>query len=789
MSIAHIVTEASYPSGASDRRGVDDGTVRARLTIHGAVQGVGFRPCVFRVATELGLAGWVNNSDQGVGIELEGGRSLIETFISRLTKEKPPRSYIQSLETAWLEPVGYQRFEIRPSDTGGRKNALVLPDIAVCDECLREMFDPENRRYQYPFTNCTNCGPRFSIIEALPYDRPNTSMGNFAMCKECRAEYEDPADRRFHAQPNACPVCGPHAELWDHAGQSLATGNEAIIAAADAIAAGRIVAIKGLGGFHLAVDARNDSSVLRLRERKHREEKPFALMFPNLDSIRSVSEVSDMEERLLRGPEAPIVLVRRCDVRGKPGMAVAPSVALRNPYLGVMLPYTPLHHLLMDRLGFPIVATSGNLSDEPTCIHEYEALERLGRIADLFLVHSRPIVRQVDDSVCRIMAGRELVLRRARGYAPLPVQLKVAVPATLAVGAHLKNSVALALDHQVFVSQHIGDLESLTAFTAFRRVIADLQRMYETRPAMIAADLHPDYLSTQFARGSGLPLAGVQHHFAHILSCMAENELTPPVLGVAWDGTGYGVDGKIWGGEFLRITQSGFDRVGYFREFGLPGGSAAIKEPRRAALGLLYEVFGASAFKMNHLPTLQAFSSNELSILQTMISRKLNLPFTTSAGRLLDAIVSLVDLRQIAAYEGQAALELESALHGTETDERYPVGMVGDTIDWKPMIEQILSDAGQGTDRGEVAAKVHNTLVESILMVAQRSGEKRIVLSGGCFQNKYLTERTVRRLLEEGFAPYWHQRVPPNDGGIALGQTVAVAWGFTAPHRGGLPCV
>jgi hydrogenase maturation protein HypF len=454
-----------------------------------------------------------------------------------------------------------------------------------------------------------------------------------------------------------------------------------------------------------------------------------------------------------------------------------------------MLPYTPLHHLLMERLGFPIVATSGNLSDEPICIDEFEALKRLGKVADLFLIHNRPIVRHVDDSVCRIIAGRELVLRRARGYAPLPVQLKAAAPATLAVGAHLKNSVALSVDHQVFVSQHIGDLESLPAFTAFRRVVADLQRMYETRPAAVAADLHPDYLSTQFALGSGLPLAGVQHHFAHILSCMAENELTPPVLGVAWDGTGYGIDGKIWGGEFLRITGSGFDRVAHFREFGLPGGAAAIKEPRRAALGLLYQVFGDSVFKMSHLPPLQAFSSRELSILQTLITRKLNLPFTTSAGRLLDAIVSLIGLRQIAAYEGQAALELESALHGTETEKHYRVGIVGNAIDWEPMIQQILYDAGHGTSTGEIAAKVHNTLVESIVIAAQHSGEKRVVLSGGCFQNKYLTERTVRRLLEEGFAAYWHQRVPPNDGGIALGQAVAVAWGLTGPRKGGSPCV
>jgi hydrogenase maturation protein HypF len=759
---------------------------RVRLAIRGAVQGVGFRPCVFRLATELNLAGWISNSAQGVSIELEGDRARLQKFILRLEAEKPPRSFIQSLETSWLDCIGYQTFEIRPSDSAGSKSALVLPDIAVCSDCIREMLDPQNRRYQYPFTNCTNCGPRFSIIEALPYDRASTTMRRFAMCEQCRAEYEDPCDRRFHAQPNACPVCGPQVELWDQVGKTLAGRQAAIAATARAIEDGKIVAIKGLGGFHLAVDARNEDAVLRLRARKHREEKPFALMFPHLQSVQLSCEVSALEERLLGAAEAPIVLLRRRAQPRNKRLVIGSSVAPHNPYLGVMLPYTPLHHLLLGQLGFPIVATSGNLSDEPICVGEYEALERLTNIADLFLVHNRPIVRHVDDSVVRIMAGRELVVRRARGYAPLPVQLKVSAPATLAVGAHLKNTVALSVDQQVFVSQHIGDLETLSAFTAFRHVIADFERLYETLPSAIAADLHPDYLSTQFARGRGLPVANVQHHFAHILSCMAENELNPPVLGVAWDGTGYGLDGKIWGGEFLRVTRSGFERIGHFREFGLPGGEAAIREPRRAALGLLYQLFGDSTFEMTDLPPLRAFSATELAVLQTMIGRKLNLPFTTSIGRLFDAIVSLVGLRQIATYEGQAALELEWATDGIGIDSCYPIGDIEDAVDWEPMIRQIIRERLAGKGAGEIAAKVHNTFVESIVSIARRVEETRVVLAGGCFQNKYLTERAIRRLRDEGFTPYWHQRIPPNDGGIALGQIVAVVWGMI---KGGSPCV
>jgi hydrogenase maturation protein HypF len=524
---------------------------RIKIKIQGAVQGVGFRPFIYRLAAELQLKGWVINSSQGVFIEAEGNLPELESFLVRIYKEKPPQAFIQSLEHSLLDPAGYRKFEIRQSEETGKKTALVLPDIATCPDCLREIFDPGDRRYYYPFTNCTNCGPRFSIIEALPYDRLNTTMKKFPMCERCRSEYENPADRRFHAQPNACPDCGPQLEFWDNAGNVIASRQDALLSSVQVIREGKIVAIKGLGGFHLMVDAANPEAVQRLRLRKRREEKPFALMFPSLEDIKQHCFVSNLEERLLLSAESPIVLLQRrqqSQIRN-PKSEIAEGVVPGNPYLGVLLPYTPLHYILMDELGFPVVATSGNISDEPICFEEHEALKRLGDIADFFMVHNRPIIRHVDDSIARIMAGRELIIRRARGYAPLPITLKNSLPPTLAVGAHLKNTVAMAVKNQVFISQHIGDLETEASYRAFREVIDSFSRLYETEPVSVVCDGHPDYLSTQYARERGLPLTTVQHHYAHILSCMAENELEPPVLGISWDGTGYGSDGTIWGGR------------------------------------------------------------------------------------------------------------------------------------------------------------------------------------------------------------------------------------------------
>ena len=767
---------------------------RLKVVIRGAVQGVGFRPFVHRLATELHLPGWVNNSSQGVFIEVEGARRTLDQFLSRVTAEKPAHSFIQSLESSWLDRVGYRTFEIRESGNSGPKTAFVLPDIGTCPDCLDEIFDPANRRYHYPFTNCTHCGPRFSIIEALPYDRANTSMKSFTMCPQCQAEYDDPQNRRFHAQPNACPVCGPHLELWNADGAAIAKNHDALALTASALQAGQIVAVRGVGGFHLMVDARDAEAVSQLRERKHRQDKPFALLFPDLEAIRSTCHVSPLEERLLCSAEAPIVLLKK-----RLGTTLADEIAPGNPNIGAMLPSNPLHHLLMAELKFPVVATSGNQSDEPICIHGPEALSRLRGIADLFLVHDRPIVRHVDDSIVRVMLDREMILRRARGYAPLPISLKgsnVNRDTVLAVGAHLKNSVALAVDDQVFISQHIGDLETEQANDAFRRVAEDLAKLYEARPGIVAADLHPNYLSTQFAdglttakksppNGNGLSETHlpdkfpVQHHVAHVLSCIAENEVCLPALGISWDGTGYGTDGTIWGGEFFRVTENEVKRIAHWRPFRLPGGEKAVKEPRRSATGLAFEMFGEAAFSRNDLPFLATFTVFEISALKAMLRRKLNSPVCSSVGRLFDAVAGFINLRQRIKFEGQAAMELEFAMDGVSTNDAYPITLSDKSpavLDWAPMIEAILVDMRSNVTTGIISMKFHNALAEAAVMVAKKSGETHVVLSGGCFQNRYLTERTEQRLREENFQPYWHQRVPPNDGGICLGQVAAARW-------------
>ena len=752
---------------------------RVRAVIRGAVQGVGFRPFVYRLATDLRLTGWVVNSAAGVIVEAEGAHADLAAFLLRLDREKPPRAFVQSFEATFLDAAGFTTFEIRPS-VAGAKTTLVLPDIATCPDCLCEVLDPADRRYRYPFTNCTNCGPRFTIITALPYDRPNTSMAGFEMCAACRAEYENPRDRRFHAQPNACAACGPHLELWDPSGRVMASHDQALRAAADQVRAGSILAVKGLGGFHLVVDARHDGGVRRLRQLKAREEKPLALMYPSLEVIIADCNVSEPEARLLASPEAPIVLLRRRPA-DRPAQSdrqhpVAASVAPGNPYLGVMLPYTPLHHLLMRDLGFPIVATSGNVSDEPICTDAREALERLGGMADLFLVHDRPIVRHADDSVVRVVLDREMVLRRARGYAPLPIPLRHEAGPVLAVGAHLKNTIALSVGTNAFVSQHIGDLETPQAYQAFRDVIGAFERLYEQRTSAVACDLHPAYLSTRYAHETGLPVVPVQHHLAHVLACMAENELDEPVLGVSWDGTGFGLDGTVWGGEFLRVGPGGVTRVAHLRTFGLPGGEVAIREPRRAALGLLHELFGDALFDKGDLAPVAAFTGGELAIVRQMLVRRVNTPRTSSAGRLFDAIASLSGLRQRVRHEGQAAMDLEFALDGVNTDEAYPfVLAAGDpaVIDWAPLVGAVLDDVRAGVAAGLISARFHNALAEIIVAIARRDGADRVVLTGGCFQNRYLTERAVGRLRAEGFRPYWHQRIPPNDGGIALGQIVA----------------
>ena len=753
----------------------------------------------------------MRNDAQGVTIEVEGKADRLASFRDRLPDEKPPHSSIYSLEAVQLELAGYESFTIissQPSAISHQPSAIILPDIATCPDCLDELVNPADRRYHYPFINCTHCGPRFSIITALPYDRPNTTMAGFQMCDACRAEYDNPADRRFHAQPIACHDCGPQLELWNPTGEVLNIRHDALLAAAEAIRSGEIAAVKGLGGFHLMVDARNDDAVCRLRRLKRREEKPFALMYPSLAAVENDCSVDHVERNLLLSPASPIILLPR---HPKPlshsgtqelwnsgthalmhscTRALSPSLAPGNPYLGVMLPYTPLHHLLMMELGFPVVATSGNLSEEPICTDERDALERLAGVADLFLVHNRPIVRHVDDSIVRIMMGREMLLRRARGYAPLPVVLKQPMPPLLAVGGHLKNTIAVASSDKVFVSQHIGDLETAAAYDAFNSTTSDLQRMYAVQPKLLACDRHPDYLSTQFAQESGLPVVFVQHHLAHILACMAENELTGEVLGVAWDGTGYGDDGTVWGGEFLAVnlpTDGGaveHRRVAHLRTFPLPGGDQAAREPRRSAIGLLYEQFSDDAFKMTDLPPIRAFNSHELPIIAAALEKRLNCPITSSAGRLFDAVASLLDLRQFNRYEGQAAMELEFLAMQSEEEAAYHFNLPAAhypkdsptneslVLDFRPAICDIIDDLKSGVSGPTIARRFHNTLVKMIVEVARLMSIPAVILSGGCFQNRLLLESAVHGLRTAIFRPYWHQRIPPNDGGIALGQVV-----------------
>ncbi|HYY14279.1 MAG TPA: carbamoyltransferase HypF [Chthoniobacterales bacterium] len=767
------------PTGPRTVRRVDSSNSRLKIVVRGAVQGVGFRPFIYRLATARKLNGWVSNCTQGVFVEVEGPADVLEEFLLRVRTDKPPRAVIQSLESSLLDPIGFSTFEVKESDSAGDKSALILPDIGTCADCLREIFDPSNPRFRYPFTNCTNCGPRFSIIEALPYDRVNTSMKKFAMCSDCEREYHDPFDRRFHAQPNACPRCGPHLQLWDEHGRIISERDSALYKAADAVRAGKIVALKGIGGFQLILDACNGPAVVRLRQRKHREEKPFALMYASLDAVRDDCEVSEPEERLLLSPESPIVLLTQRSANRKKESVIASAVAPRNPKLGVMLPYSPLHHLLMRELEFPLVATSGNLSDEPICTDEREALERLRGIANLFLVHDRPIVRHVDDSIVHVICGREMILRRARGYAPLPITLhsenrRSKAETILAVGAHLKNTVALKIDDNVFVSQHIGDLETKQAYGAFCRATADLPRLYDSKVDVVACDMHPEYLSTKHATQIQSRIHSVQHHWAHVIACMAENEIEPPVLGVAWDGTGYGLDGTIWGGEFLRAKSDyTFERVAHLRQFRLPGGDAAIREPRRVAIGLLQELFGDDCWNLPH--AVVDLAEQERALLRQILERKINAPLTSSVGRLFDAVAALIGLRLRSSFEAQAAMELEFArdpnlrdTYSLSLNDRSPI-----VLDWEPMIRELLNDLTNAVTPGLISAKLHNGLVEAIVAVAKRIGEEKLILTGGCFQNRYLTERTVERLREERFRPYWHQRIPPNDGGISLGQTIA----------------
>lgn len=710
-------------------------TERLRITLRGAVQGVGFRPFVYRLATEMSLTGWVLNSSSGLVVEVEGPHDQLAVFEQRLETERPKASVVTARESAWIAAESSTSFEIHASDGDTGKSVNVLPDLATCEDCRDELFDPANRRFQYPFTNCTNCGPRYTIVVDIPYDRPNTTMREFVLCPDCQGEYENPLNRRFHAQPNACPVCGPKLD-------------GTMADAAKALLRGEIVALKGIGGFQLLADARQPAAVARLRQRKHREEKPFALMMPSLAMAREYCEISPLEVELLESQAAPIVLLQP-----KPGTDIAGNVAHCSPYLGVMLPYSPLHYLLVKECPFPLIATSGNRSDEPIAIANEEAASRLKDIADHFLMHNRPIVRACDDSVVRLTRGRAGILRRARGYAPLGIRVGRELSPVLAVGGHLKNTVAIAVGHDVFLSQHIGDLETIEARQAFEKAIEDLCRLYSFKPEAVVCDLHPDYASTEWAERSGLPVVRVQHHQAHVASCAAENNVEGAYLGASWDGTGYGLDGGIWGGEFFRVEGKNFERIAHLRPFGLPGGEAAVREGWRSAASLMFEVFGPEAADSRVRPLLE---------------RGVSVVRTTSVGRLFDAVASITGIAQQNRFEGQAAMQLENEIGADRTEEAYPLK----SGDWKPLISGVVTDTRAGVPVSRIAGRFHNALVQWVLEVAEAAGEKQIVLSGGVFQNRYLTERTAAVLEARGFVVHTHQRVPPNDGGIALGQAV-----------------
>jgi hydrogenase maturation protein HypF len=760
--------------------------IRRQIRVRGIVQGVGFRPFVYNLARELGLTGYVFNSSAGVTVEIEGADEGMQKFLDALRHRPPPLALIAEIAVVELEPLGDDDFVIRQSHSEAGEFVLVSPDMATCDECWRDFGDPKNRRFGYPFTNCTNCGPRYTIIQDIPYDRPMTTMSSFRMCELCWAEYQDPTNRRFHAQPNACPVCGPALAIAQ-SGASLpkdlsynAAESAAIIRQArELLCQGKIVAVKGLGGFLLACDAENDASVKLLRTRKRRSDKPFALMARDLTAVESFCVVSDTERTALLSARRPIVVLRR-----RPGAKISPTVAPGNDMIGVMLPYTPLHYLLFsDSPDDPpqftaLVMTSGNISEEPIVTSNEEAWERLRPVADWFVFHNRDIYMRTDDSVVRTLEGRERVLRRSRGYVPHPVDLGVPLGEILACGAELKNTFCLTKGTYAILSQHIGDLENYETLVFFEETLANLKKLFRVEPRAVAYDLHPQYMSSRFALK--LPLEhkiGVQHHHAHIASCMAENHLRGKVIGVAFDGTGYGADAKIWGGEFLVADFAGFERRAHLRYVPMAGGDTAVRQPWRMALSYVRDTFGPGSPPPG-LRFLQSIPEKQVDLVDAMLLRGINSVETSSSGRLFDAVASLINLRQEVNFEGQAAIELEMIAQAN-LEQRYPFNVdEGELaqVDMRPMIENIVQDLSRSKPAAYIAACFHNTVAAAIVEVCRniraRDQLKRVCLSGGTFQNAYLLRRAVEGLRREGFEVYLHTLVPPNDGGISLGQAV-----------------
>jgi hydrogenase maturation protein HypF len=756
--------------------------VRTAVRVEGTVQGVGFRPFVYSLASRLGLSGVVGNDVDGVFAEVEGPVATVQEFLVALETDAPPLARIERITTRNINLNGGHGFRIAHSEVGGPRRTLVSADSTTCADCLAELADPADRRFGYPFINCTNCGPRFTIVKDVPYDRPLTTMAGFEMCDQCAAEYRDPADRRFHAQPTCCPACGPSLRLLDEHGRVLP--GEPVAAAAAMLRAGRVLAVKGLGGYHLGVDAASEAAAAALRGRKHREDKPFAVMVAGLDAAAGLCEVDETAAGLLTGPRRPIVLLPRRD-----GAAVAASVAPGNRQLGIMLPYTPLHHLLLAAVGGPMVLTSGNVSDEPIVYDDDEALARLAGIADAFLTHDRPIHVRADDSVVRSFRGREMLLRRSRGYAPEPVQTGAFPRPVLACGAELKNTFCLAKEHHAFVSPHIGDLENAETLRSFTEGIEHFRRLFDVAPEVVAHDLHPEYLSTKFALDlgdeTGLELVGVQHHHAHIASCLADNGERGPVIGVAFDGTGFGTDGTIWGGEFLVADLASFVRGGHLAPVPMPGGAAAIRQPWRMAAAYL-DAAGLAVTDLDSARLDVAQRNERWADVVAMARRGVNAPLTSSAGRLFDAAAALLGVRDTINYEGQAAIELEqladpgeagtyrAGIDDTGFDDTAPFAVRGGDL-----IAAVAADLGAGVAREMIAARFHHAVVALIAdgceRLRDRHGLGTVALSGGVFQNLLLLNGTTAALEARGFRVLLHSRVPCNDGGISLGQAVVAS--------------
>jgi hydrogenase maturation protein HypF len=753
------------------------GVRRVRARVDGTVQGVGYRPFVYRLAHELGIAGWVLNDERGVLVEAEGPAEAVAALVQRLSADAPPLADVRGVTSEELPVTGVAGFQIVASSRSGAATAPVTPDTATCADCLAELADPHDRRFRYPFLNCTNCGPRFTIVRGIPYDRPTTTMAGFAMCAACLAEYEDPMDRRFHAQPNACPVCGPQARLLERDGTPVEGVEDAVRAAADDLLAGRVLAIKGLGGYHLACRADDEGAVCALRSRKHREDRPFALLVADFAGARSLVTLGAAEEALLSSRERPIVLATRL-----PGAPVAPSVAPRAPELGLMLPYTPLHQLLADDAGVPLVMTSGNVSDEPIAFEDDDALARLGSIADRLLVHDRPIATRTDDSVARVVRERPLLLRRSRGFVPASLDLPLAARRPLlGCGAEQKAAFCLADGTRAWVSHHIGDIKNYETLRSLQDGVAHFERLFEVTPQVVAHDLHPDYLSTRYAlEREGVELVGVQHHHAHLAATLAEHGEAGPAVGAIFDGTGYGTDGTVWGGELLVGGLHGYERAGHLRAVRMPGGERAIRQPWRMALAWLVELHGEDVAPP---PALEGIDARTWRAVVQMVATQTSAPLTTSMGRLFDAVAALCGVRSEVSYEGQAAVELE-ALADQSADGAYALALLVDPdggpaiLDPGPALDEILAELAAGVDVGTISARFHaavaNATAAACSRLADAAGLETTVLSGGVFQNRLLLERTATALERAGLRVLAPERLPPNDGQIAFGQ-VAVA--------------